>query len=58
MIPCRPVAPLTVEPRKGWKSVLAAVVLTGTLPLPSGSRTRRAQWRLGPGLPYCRLLRA
>jgi hypothetical protein len=31
MIPYRPVAPLTVGPRKGWKSVLAAVVMAALL---------------------------
>lgn len=31
MIPYRPVAPLTLGPRKGWKSVLAAVVMAALL---------------------------
>ena len=31
MIPYRPVAPLTVGPGKGWKSVLAAVVMAALL---------------------------
>ena len=31
VIPYRPVAPLTVGPRKGWKSVLAAVVMAALL---------------------------
>jgi hypothetical protein len=31
MIPYRPVAPLTVGPRKGWKSVLAAVMMAALL---------------------------
>jgi hypothetical protein len=31
MIPYRPVAPLTVSPRKSWKSVLAAVVVAALL---------------------------
>ena len=31
MIPYRPIAPLTVGPRKGWKSVLAAVVIAALL---------------------------
>jgi len=31
MIPYRPIAPLTVGPRKGWKSVLAAVVMAALL---------------------------
>ncbi|KNH22486.1 hypothetical protein ACU18_01060 [Arthrobacter sp. ZBG10] len=31
MIPYRPIAPLTAGPRKGWTSVLAAVVLAALL---------------------------
>jgi hypothetical protein len=31
MIPYRPIAPLTAGPRKGWKSVLAAVVMASLL---------------------------
>lgn len=31
MIPYRPVPPLTAGPRKGWASVLAAVVLAAFL---------------------------
>jgi hypothetical protein len=31
MIPYRPIAPLTVGPRKGWKSVLSAVVIAALL---------------------------
>lgn len=31
MIPYRPIAALTVGPRKGWTSVLAAVVLAALL---------------------------
>jgi len=31
MIPYRPVAPLTAGPRKGWKAVIAAVVMTALL---------------------------
>jgi hypothetical protein len=31
MIPYRPIAPLTLGPRKGWRSVLAAVVMAALL---------------------------
>jgi len=31
MIPYRPVAPLTLGPRRGWRSVLAAVVMAAVL---------------------------
>jgi hypothetical protein len=31
MIPYRPIAPLTVGPRKGWRPVLAAVVMAALL---------------------------
>ena len=31
MIPYRPIAPLTVGPRKGWRSVLSAVVVAALL---------------------------
>ncbi|WP_461188748.1 hypothetical protein [Arthrobacter sp. Z4-13] len=31
MIPYRPVAPLTAEPRKGWKPVIAAIVMAALL---------------------------
>ena len=31
MIPYRPIAPLTVGPRRGWRSVLAAVVMAAVL---------------------------
>ncbi|MDQ0120560.1 hypothetical protein J2T22_003766 [Pseudarthrobacter defluvii] len=31
MIPYRPIAPLTIGPRTGWKSVLAAVVMAALL---------------------------
>ena len=31
MILYRPIAPLTVGPRKGWKSLLAAVVMAALL---------------------------
>jgi hypothetical protein len=31
MIPYRPIAPLSLGPRKGWRSVLAAVVMAALL---------------------------
>lgn len=31
MIPYRPIAPLTIGPRKGWKAVVAAVVMAALL---------------------------
>jgi hypothetical protein len=31
MIPYRPIAPLTVGPRKGWKAVMSAVVMAALL---------------------------
>ena len=31
MIPYRPITPLTVGPRSGWRSVLAAVVMAAVL---------------------------
>jgi hypothetical protein len=31
LIPYRPIAPLTVSSRKGWKSVMAAVVMAAML---------------------------
>jgi hypothetical protein len=31
MIPYRPIAPLTLGPRNGWKSVVAAVVMAAVL---------------------------
>jgi hypothetical protein len=31
MIPYRPIAPLTLGPRKGWKAVMSAVVMAALL---------------------------
>lgn len=31
MIPYRPIAPMTIGPRTGWRSVLAAVVMAALL---------------------------
>ncbi len=57
MIPYRPIPPLAAGPRKGWASVLAAVVMAALGVQPqqvSGSRTRPAPWPHGPA-PACSL---
>jgi hypothetical protein len=61
MIPYRPIAPLTVGPRKGWRSVLSAVVMaallgtTATAAVASEPAAQPASFRSvstsGPGLP-------